>query len=326
MGMVLPIYCLGHFAVDFVCAWLIFGHFAGQPGWITAALCYNFCAFALQMPVGILSDRLGRCRVFSGIGAALVCAAALPLGMWWTVLCAGLGNAFYHVGGGRETLLASSKYGPLGAFVAPGALGIFLGSLLRTNSTAGILGILLLALCGAALMILSRREIPSPQEMEIPRPKAAGLASLLFLIVLLRSLVGMCSASPWKTGIWIIIGAVLGAAGKALGGIAADRWGGRIAGGVSLLLAAALFLFPEAPLCGVLAGMLFNMSMPITLRDCADALPGGEGFAFGALTFALFLGFIPAQYSVMLTYWQTALLALLSGIGLMLAAKERVRV
>ena len=35
------------------------------------------------------------------------------------------------------------------------------------------------------------------------------------------------------------------------------------------------------------------MTMPITLWAAAKLLPGAKGFAFGMLTFALFLGFLP---------------------------------
>ena len=40
------------------------------------------------------------------------------------------------------------------------------------------------------------------------------------------------------------------------------------------------------------------MSMPITLRGAADALPGMPGFSFGLLTFALFLGFLPTWLGI----------------------------
>ena len=36
------------------------------------------------------------------------------------------------------------------------------------------------------------------------------------------------------------------------------------------------------------------MTMPVTLWAAARALPGAKGFAFGLLTFALFLGYLPA--------------------------------
>ena len=296
MKHTLPWYALGHFAVDFLCAFLIFGRMSGLLHWTELALVYNFCAFALQMPLGILADRLGRNRLCSVLGGALVLLAAVFSVPWLTAVLAGLGNALYHVGGGRETLLQTRNYGPLGIFVAPGAVGIFLGSLWRDLPLAGIVAGGLLALCALALLRLSKDEVPSPTVFSPPAPRNLGLLLALFLVVLLRSLVGMTMVSPWKTGIYVVLGAVLGASGKALGGFAADRFGGKLAGGVSLLLAAALFLFPECPMCGILAGLLFNMSMPITLYALAQTMEGCKGFSFGLLTFALFLGFLPAYF------------------------------
>ncbi len=324
MKKTLPWYALGHFAVDFLCAFLIFGRMSGGDLWLELALVYNFCAFALQMPLGILADRLGRNRLFSALGGLLALLAVIPAGNWWTVLLAGLGNALYHVGGGRETLLQSQDYGPLGVFVAPGAVGIFLGSLLRKVPLAGAFAGGLLAVCVLALLWLHRQEVPSPKSFRAPSLRALGLLLALFLVVLLRSLVGMTMVSPWKTGIYVVLGAVLGAAGKALGGLAADRLGGKTAGAVSLFLAAMLYFFPDSPVCGILAGLLFNMSMPITLGDSARLLPGGEGFAFGLLTFALFLGFLPAQWGLSLSGQQGAILAAVSGVGLLLVSRRRV--
>ena len=61
----------------------------------------------------------------------------------------------------------------------------------------------------------------------------------------------------------------------------------------SLGLSALLFCVSSVPVAGVAAVFLFNMTMPITLWAAAKMLPGGRGFAFGTLTFALFLGFLP---------------------------------
>ena len=44
-------------------------------------------------------------------------------------------------------------------------------------------------------------------------------------------------------------------------------------------------------MAGTAAVFLFNMTMPITLWAAARLLP--PGLAFGTLTFALFLGFLP---------------------------------
>ena len=42
------------------------------------------------------------------------------------------------------------------------------------------------------------------------------------------------------------------------------------------------------------------MTMPITLWAAARLMPGGKGFAFGLLTFALFLGYIPTALGLTL--------------------------
>lgn len=317
----MAVYAAGHFLVDFVCAWLIFGRFAGLANWAAAALYYNFCAFALQMPLGILADRWGRNRAFAAGGALLVCLGVLPLGFWWSVILAGLGNALYHVGGGRETMLRSHGMWQLGVFVSPGALGIFLGSLLRGRLPVGICAVTLLMLLGLLLGAKALHEQPSPRELTLPKGRGILAVALLFVVVLLRSAVGMCAVSPWKAGAWIWIGAILGAAGKAAGGFAGDRWGFRRAGCVSLLAAGALFLLPEQPLAGVCAGLLFQMSMPITLGEASRRIPGGEGFVFGLMTFALFLGFLLTRFNVVFSPGQTGLLSVCSA-GLLLAVPK----
>jgi FSR family fosmidomycin resistance protein-like MFS transporter len=43
---------------------------------------------------------------------------------------------------------------------------------------------------------------------------------------------------------------------------------------------------------------LFNMTMPVTLWATAKIFPGAKGFAFGLLTFGLFLGFLPVYLGI----------------------------
>ena len=125
------IYSAAHFAVDFSCALLLLGRIRPGPG--DALLClllYNFCAFALQMPVGLLADRLDKNHAVAAVGCGACALAWLIPGLGGAV-CAGVGNALFHVGGGLDTLNRSaSRCGALGIFVSPGALGIFLGGLL----------------------------------------------------------------------------------------------------------------------------------------------------------------------------------------------------
>ena len=81
-----------------------------------------------------------------------------------------------------------------------------------------------------------------------------------------------------------------------------------------------LFCLPGgAAGCGAI--LLFQMTMPVTLRLAADALPGMEGFAFGALTLGLFLGYLPRYYGLCVPVPAAAGMTLLSA-GLLLLLRE----
>ncbi len=324
-------YSLGHFWVDFSCALLLFSCLLDQPEWHLCVLLYNFCAFALQMPIGLLSDRLDR-------NSVVACGGCLLAALGWLVsgvpiaaaILAGVGNACFHVGCGIDVLNTSrERSAALGVFVSPGAFGIYFGTLLgKAGGAACFVPVLGLVLFGALFVgadLLGRGSLRSgnaPVELEL----AAGARWALtccFGVVVLRSYVGMMFSFPWKTGSWAL-GAVCAVVfGKAVGGFLGDRMGMPRCAGWSLGLCALLFCFSANPWAGTAAIFLFNMTMPITLWAAAKLLPGGKGFAFGLLTFALFLGFLPAYlgWSVpagVLTY---ALGAALSLVLLLLGLK-----
>jgi FSR family fosmidomycin resistance protein-like MFS transporter len=64
-----------------------------------------------------------------------------------------------------------------------------------------------------------------------------------------------------------------------------------------LLLASVCYLLSEAAIFGLAAVFLFNVTMPLTLYLLADKFPNQPGFAFGLLTFGLFLGFLPVYFN-----------------------------
>lgn len=308
------IYAFGHFLVDFFCAYLLFSQ---QPEPILFVI-YNFCAFALQMPIGLLADMTGCNRNYSALGSFLVMLGLLPFPILARVLLVGVGNACYHVGGGREALLADQKMIGLGLFVSPGAIGIFLGTTLSGVSLLSILGPILLLALAALIFLFCTYE----RRTYDPKKPHIGNAVLMFLVVILRSLVGMCLETPWKVGIFVACGAVAAAAGKFLGGLVADQFGGKRTGVISLVLAAILFCVPNSAVSGILGFLLFNMTMPITLKKAALATPGSEGFSFGLLTFALFLGYLPTTSAFSLSPVIGAALSILSAVLLCLAREE----
>ena len=302
------VYSITHFLVDFACAFLMFGSIAGTRDWYTLVLIYNFCAFAMQMPLGILADRLSRNFLFAAIGCVLVGAAyalwSVPIA---AVIAVGIGNGMFHVGGGIDILnISGEKSGALGIFVSPGAFGIYFGTILGKQGGLSAAPVLVALLIAAALIFAVRRahggEYPQNAAFSLDggaSPRILIAAVCLFIVVCLRSFVGLTLNFPWKSaGYWGVAAVCAVVLGKTAGGFVSDRLGPVKTACVSLGAAAALFLIPEIPAAGLLSLLLFNMTMPVTLWAMAKAFPGAKGFSFGLLTFGLFLGFLPVHLGV----------------------------
>ena len=291
----LPLYAAAHLWVDFACALLVLERLEGGGDAVAALLLYNGFAFAVQMPVGLLADALGGGERFAALGCGLTALAWGVPGLLPAAVCAGLGNACFHVGGGLYTLNGSGKCGPLGLFVSPGALGIALGTLLAPGNAlpAPVVVLALLGL-GAALLRWGRGVPNAPLDLVSVGGAEALLPLLcLFAVVVLRSFAGTLFAFPWKGELPLVL-ACATAGGKAAGGLLADRLGPRRTAWLSLVPAAACFLLAGRAGPGLAAACLFNMTMPITLWGAARRLSGARGLAFGLLTFALFLGVVPS--------------------------------
>ncbi|MEA4894534.1 MAG: hypothetical protein VB064_04655 [Oscillospiraceae bacterium] len=302
------IYSVSHFIVDFSCAYLIFSRISGSEKWMLCLFTYNFFAFALQMPLGIIADRLERNRLIAAAGCVLI--AFSPLLSFLPVLfcsVSGLGNALFHIGAGRAVLCESrGKFSALGIFVSPGALGIYFGTLWGEIGLLPLVAVVCV-LTASAVMIwfaaprsgTESKAKASPFDMRTFVDRGFWLMLMcLFIVVWLRSYVGTTLAFPWKGeghyALYLVIAVVFG---KALGGVSADRFGPVKTSCASLFLCAVLLLFFRTPACGVLAILLFNMTMPITLGAIFRILPEFPGFGFGILTFSLFAGLIPTILS-----------------------------
>lgn len=291
----MALYSLAHFWVDLSCAFLVFRTLLDSGDLAMCLLLYNFCAFAMQMPLGLIADKLDRNGLVAAVGCLLVALAYLSPIPLVTAVVAGMGNALFHLGGGIDVLNGSrKKAAALGVFVSPGALGLFIGTAWGKGSVpalwVGPLGLVLLATA-----ILTIAKGPSGNAPMDPTP-VRGYAPLLplFAVVVLRSYMGMNQAFPWKgTGQWAVLLTLALVLGKTAGGFLMDKLGPRKASAASLLLAAVLYLFCDVPVLGTIAVFLFNMTMPITLWAAARVTPGAKGFAFGLLTFGLFIGYIP---------------------------------
>lgn len=294
-----------HALIDFLCAFSMFGIFHQGEDLFFSFWIYNFCAFAMQLPIGILADHFvaetekSKQRIpFLLTTAGIFLTAA---GCFASPVILGLGNALFHTGGGmisiQEDDRSKMKGAGLGVFVAPGAIGLFLGGTIASASRLPVVGCAFLLLCVLWIVLWQevRRDPGSLKtKVHLPAEKNAWIIfACCFAVVVLRSAIGLSVSYAWKANFLTSFAAVAAlASGKTAGGFLAARYGMRRTVLVSLLTAAVCYYFKDHMIFGLLALFTFNMTMPVTLYALAKRFEGMPGFAFGALTFALFLGYV----------------------------------
>ena len=342
-------FALCHFVVDFACVSTMLcavSRVLGESGQDSlelvalSILLYDIVAFTLQLPIGIALDQLDKNSYAALLSYALVGAGVIlslvPIALleWPAILLLAIGNALFHSAGGLSVLNISQKHaGPSGIFIATGAIGVFLGT---QSAQMGRLQIafsllVLLFLCASITRVVQKvnkkywniHNVP----FAIPEFSSRTLLAIFLLcfVVALRSYTGIVMAFPWKSEMLLLALSILGVfAGKALGGMVADRIGFRTTAIFSLIAAATLFVPSwEMPLMGLLAVFFFNFTMAITLASLANILHEAKGTAFGLASFSLAIGALPAlvgfriEHPVMLS-GISLVSALALGVGLTL--------
>ena len=333
-------YALCHFVVDFACVSTMLcavSRVLGESGQgsmevvALSILLYDIVAFTLQLPIGIALDQLDKNSYAALLSYALVGAGVIlslvPIALleWPAILLLAIGNALFHSAGGLSVLNISQKHaGPSGIFIATGAIGVFLGTQSAQMGRLQIAFSLLVLLFLCALITLVVQKVNKKYwnvhnvSFDIPRLSSNTLLAiaLLSFVVALRSYVGMVMAFPWKSEMLLLVLSILGVfAGKALGGVVADRIGFRTTAIFSLIVAATLFVPSwEIPVMGLLGVFFFNFTMSITLASLANILPNAKGTAFGLASFSLAVGALPALAGFSIEHP-----AMLSGISLVSA-------
>ena len=313
-------YALCHFVVDFACVSTMLcavSRVLGESGQgsmevvALSILLYDIVAFTLQLPIGIALDQLDKNSHAALLSYALVGAGVIlslvPIALleWPAILLLAIGNALFHSAGGLSVLNISQKHaGPSGIFIATGAIGVFLGTQSAQMGRLQIAFSLLVLLFLCALITLVVQKVNKKYwnvhnvSFDIPRLSSNTLLAiaLLSFVVALRSYVGMVMAFPWKSEMLLLVLSILGVfAGKALGGVVADRIGFRTTAIFSLIVAATLFVPSwEIPVMGLLGVFFFNFTMSITLASLANILPNAKCTAFGLASFSLAVGALPA--------------------------------
>lgn len=342
-------FALCHFVVDFACVSTMLcavSRVLGESGQDSlelialSILLYDVVAFAFQLPVGIALDKLDKNSLAAMLSYALVSGGVLlslvPFALfeWLAVLLLAAGNALFHCAGGLCVLNISQKHaGPSGIFIATGAVGVFLGTFSAQYGRLQVAFslLVLLFLCASITRVVQKVNKKywniHNAPFAIPEFSSRTLLAIFLLcfVVALRSYTGMIMAFPWKSEMLLLALSILGVfAGKALGGMVADRIGFRTTAIFSLIAAATLFVPSwEMPLMGLLAVFFFNFTMAITLASLANILHEAKGTAFGLASFSLAIGALPAlvgfriEHPVMLS-GISLVSALALGVGLTL--------
>ncbi len=266
-------------------------------------LIYNFCAFAMQIFIGVAADYINKNAVVAAVGCVFVALSCFfHENLIIVVIIAGLGNAMFHIGAGVDILnsgISSSKIFPAGMFVSTGAFGIYLGKVL--GSKAYMQAVVIILLFVMALLVLLTAaysgKLVSSGNMKVSfsiKSTWHYISAIMFFgVVVIRSYMGMVMHFPWQGSIacGALLITVMTVSGKCLGGVFADKAGSLKASIISLAGAAMFFMFSS----NVIAG----------LDKC-------RGFAFGILTFALFAGYYASYRKTGMFFQDSTILSVIS--------------
>lgn len=316
-------YSTAHMLVDAICVGGVLSlntfNTMTTVQYTTAIVLYNVIAFGFQPFIGFLCDESRRDKAVALVGIGLVILSITAFSLpWLMVALAGSGNAMFHVGGGIASLsMTPGKASAPGLFVAPGALGVFLGVMFKGNLLPLIIeGVLLLMLAALLWRMDYQSELVYSEDKPVlENPILLALLALL-TVIFFRALIAGGISFPWRiTNLMKVVALLMVVGGKAFGGILGDRFGfKRIALG-GLLLAAPMLVIGQGHWLSACIGLFaFNLTMPITLTALAGYFEKYKGFAFGLTTLALLLGYLMNE--LIKTYNQSLPQMTAIGIGL----------
>lgn len=292
-----------HMLVDFATVYLVYSITGSNEisTMLLIYLVYNFLAFVLQVPIGLLLDKInGAYKIIPILGCSLIAITCILNSPIAVLLLVGLGNALYHCGGASLVFSGENNRAyPYGVFISTGTIGLFLAATFKNYDLK--LMLLLFMLAGIILLLtvtkyhkynvsnIMRKE----QSKKFNGKTILILALILIIIVGIRSYVGFLCNFPWKE--WGVLLALLvtmsTAAGKFIGGFLFDKINYLVLTTVTLIIAAICFLFPDVIILGCVGLILFNITMPITLYLLTDLFPEHKCAMFGILSATLFLGY-----------------------------------
>lgn len=290
-------YSICHALIDCACIFFVLGVLQYSSEII---LLYNVLAFGLQLPFGIIFDKLYIPQKMAILGLSLVLISFFLITTpYIAVVIIGIGNALFHIGGGGG-ILQMQKYTARysGIFVAPGGVGLAIGMFLSKIANYYSYYILIGILCLSIGMLFF---VQTPQRNKIQNkiPISFVLIGAIFLIwvtIIIRSFVSTHLHFEWKSDTnWYIAFVLAVALGKILGGFLLEILGFIKVGVGGLIISLLLFYLGNTFfICGIVGFVFFNFTMTVTLISIFSLVPGRAGISFGLTTVALLLGhYIP---------------------------------
>lgn len=301
---IVTIYSITHAIIDFTCAVYMCSIVANSGllsnAMIFAFITYNFFAFAFQVPLGMILDKLKIHKYIGILGTCFIILCYLMNSQNFALMVSvlGIGNALFHLEGGINVYKISNKKAYLnGVFVAPGAIGIFLG----TTFANDIIIHVVLALLFISIILLFYIQRKTTESVEMPKTHYSKkqiylIVMLIGISIIVRSIGGSTIAYTWKSiFIWGLIYTIGVFLGKFLGGLIGDKVGFKKTAIMALALSIPLILLGKnCYILGCIGILAFNIPMAITLTILANTLSHRIGLAIGLNTMFLFMGFILA--------------------------------
>ena len=301
----ISIYSLCHFIVDFVCTILILGklpYIANTNNeFITSVIVYNFFAFAFQVPLGYILDKF---KIYKYVAIIGMCCIGLCYLINFNnsiivAIIVGIGNALFHLEGGVNIYSLSARKAFLnGLFVAPGALGIFLGTVFHNKLIITCFPIILVFITIFLLLLVQNREIEKDLKNNIINKFDNYNITLIIILIgisiIVRSVGGNSIIYNWKNSFALgLIYTTSIVIGKAFGGLIADKFGLLKVALISLACSAiCLLLGYNIHIFSYIGILLFNIPMSITLTILENTLSKNIACAVGLNTMFLFIGYL----------------------------------
>lgn len=301
-----PLLGLGHGVSDCISGYLVgmltFTAGSSQTGFYI--LLYNVLAFAGQVPVGLLFDKIKmpRLTVVTSLLLVLLSLWSMNLNPQLAVIMAGIGSAGYHVAGGMVSLMAvPGKASSPGIFAGPGVLGLAIGGILSASGSDP--RIIITLLCVFLLLILIWIEFPV---LFFNRGTAETAAIEIHDVVMILLLMGIA----FRSAIWNVFNAIhlrdhetlllisiAACAGKISGGFLADKFGWRNYCLLALSISVPLLAFGGYQTTFMLPGIFLLQSVTaVAIAGMHKAMPAYPGMAAGlSVGLAIALGGVPGH-------------------------------